>query len=140
MNQLFFTFTEKLVGGVNLCFALGDVPFSSVAELLIFDAPFKADDSGPIVFGIIVVTGLILGWGIFEVSRPELFDNGRCADKTFDGINAGAEDVGDGLGPSWFWGIGLDWSEIPLTDLDGDKGELGVDVGWVWKDYFSWFM
>ena len=69
---------EKVLGGVNLCFAF-DVPFSSLIGQHSFPVPFEEDDKGPTIFGIIEDTGLKPGCGIFGTSRLELFDNGRCA-------------------------------------------------------------
>ena len=111
-----------IAGGVNLCFAFG-APFSSVVVLQSFGKPFVEDDNGPTIFGIIEDTGLKPGWDSFGTSRLELFDNGRGGCRICN-PDAG----GDGLGPSWLGGIGLDWSEIPFADFDGDKGEAGVET------------
>ena len=35
---------------------------------------------------------------------------------------------GDGLGPSWFAGKGLDWVETPLPDFDGDNDSGVLDT------------
>ena len=76
-----------------------------------------------IEFGIIAETGLNVVGGNFETtSRLELVENGRCVWGIWDGFKVGTvEGGGDGLDPSWFWGIGLDCAEIAFPDLEGDN-------------------